>query len=186
MGGYIIDPIWPFNVTGPSGPEISINKTASITGSCPGTDPLSVSIGDNVTYCFNVTNTGDETLTNITAMDDKYGAVTLGTNTLGPGNSTGGTLTHLVTESDIPKVINNATVNGNYSGGTVTDTDSCTIDIAFTPGIDINKTASITGSCPGTDPLSVSICDTVTYCFNVTNNVESRNYFVKKLHLNLW
>jgi uncharacterized repeat protein (TIGR01451 family) len=154
-------------------PGIDINKTASITRSCPGTDPLSVSIGDNVTYCFNVTNTGEVTVTNITVTDDKYGPVTLGTTTLGPGNSTGGTKTHLVTESDIPKVINNATVTGTDPlNGTVTDTDSCTIDIAFTPGIDINKTASTTGSCPGTDPLSVSIGDTVTYCFNVTNTGE--------------
>lgn len=94
--GNITDPIWDFNVTGPSGPGISVNKTASITGSCPGTDPLSVSIGDNVTYCFNVTNTGSETLINITVTDDKYGPVTLGTNTLESGNSTGGTITHLV------------------------------------------------------------------------------------------
>ncbi|KAF5436878.1 protein of unknown function DUF11 [Candidatus Methanophagaceae archaeon] len=166
---YITDPIWTIYVTGPPGPGINVNKTATTNGVCPGSDPLSVSIGDTVTYCFNVTNTGDVTLTNITVMDDKYGAVSLGTAALGPGNSTGGTLTHLVTESEIPKVINNATVTGNYSGGTVTDNDSCTIDIAFTPGIDINKTASITGSCQGSDPLSVSIGDTVTYCFNVTN-----------------
>ena len=69
-------------------------KTASLTGTCPGSDPLAVSIGDTVTYCYNVTNTGDVTLTGIMVNDNIYGSVTLGTTTLAPGASTGGTLTH--------------------------------------------------------------------------------------------
>jgi uncharacterized repeat protein (TIGR01451 family) len=151
-GGYITDPRWSFTVTGLPRSEISIEKTASITGYCPGTDPLSVSIGDTVTYCFNVTNTGDVTLTDITAIDDLYGPVTLATTTLGPGESTGSSLTHFVTESDIPSLINTATVIGtDPSGGTVTDTDSCTINMAYAYGIEIDMTASITGYCPGTD-----------------------------------
>ena len=45
-----------FNVTGRAG--ISIEKTASTNGACPGFDPLAVSINDTVTYCFNVTIPG--------------------------------------------------------------------------------------------------------------------------------
>ena len=158
---YITDPIWTIYVTGPPGPEILINKTASTTGVCPGSDPLSVHIGDTVTYCFNVTNTGDETLTNITVTDDKYGPVTLVTTTLGPGISTGGTRTHIVTESDIPKVINTATVTStDPSNETVTDTESCTVNIELHPDIDVNKTASPTSGTPGTN---------VTFTIDVTN-----------------
>lgn len=101
--GYITDPIWYFNVTGRAG--ISIEKTASTNGACPGFDPLSVQLGDNVTYCFNVTNNGSVTLTNIDVNDDHYGPISLGTDTLAPGESTGGTATHTVNESDIPSSI---------------------------------------------------------------------------------
>jgi hypothetical protein len=87
-------------------PAISVSKTASTNGVCPGTDPLAVSIGDTVTYCFNVSNTGDVSLTSVTVNDDIYGLVTLGTTTLAPGESTGGTLTHVVTESDVLSVTN--------------------------------------------------------------------------------
>ena len=151
-------------------PDIAVVKTASLTGTCPGSDPLAVSIGDTVTYCFNVTNTGDVTLTSVTINDDIYGPVTLGTTTLAPGETTEGTITHIVTESDVQSVTNIATATGTDPlGGTVTDTDDCTINVAIVPGIEVNKTASLTGTCPGSDPLAVSVGDTVTYCFNVTN-----------------
>jgi uncharacterized repeat protein (TIGR01451 family) len=81
-------------------PSINIIKTASLTGTCPGYDPLAVNIKDTVTYCFNVTNTGDVNLRSVTVIDDIYGSVTLGTPTLAPGESTEGTITHVVVESD--------------------------------------------------------------------------------------
>jgi len=151
-------------------PGISITKTASLDGPCPGSDPLTVHIGDNVTYCFNVSNTGDVSLTNVSVSDNIYGSVTLGTTTLAPGETTGGTVTHVVVDSDAPLVMNMATATGTDPlGGTVTDTDPCTINVAIAPDIKVIKTASLTGSCPGSDPLNVSIGDTVTYCYNVTN-----------------
>jgi hypothetical protein len=94
--GNITDPIWRINVTG-----IEVNKTASISGSCPGSDPLNASIGDTVTYCFNVTNTGVVPLTNVALDDDHYGPISLGKDTLAPGESTNGTATHNVSESGI-------------------------------------------------------------------------------------
>lgn len=126
---YITDPIWTIYVTGPPGPEIRIEKTASTTGVCPGSDPLAVYLDDTVTYCFEVTNIGNETLTDITVNDDIYGPVTLETTSLAPGETTGGTKTHSVTVSDLPDVMNTATVTGNSSRGTVTDEDSCTINV---------------------------------------------------------
>ncbi|MGB7000573.1 MAG: DUF11 domain-containing protein, partial [Halobacteriota archaeon] len=81
-------------------PDIRIVKTASLTGTCPGSDPLAVDVGDTVTYCFNVTNTGDVNLTGVKVNDNIYGSVTLATTTLAPGDSTLGSLTHVVVESD--------------------------------------------------------------------------------------
>jgi uncharacterized repeat protein (TIGR01451 family) len=169
LGGTVIDTD-PCTINVALAPGISMVKTASLTGACPGSDSLAVSIGDTVTYCFIVINTGDVTLTNVAVLDNIYGPVTLGTTSLAPGETTEGTLTHVVVESDVPSVTNTATATGTDPlGGTVTDTDPCTINVAIAPGIAVVKTASLTGSCPGSDPLAVSIGDTVTYCFNVTN-----------------
>ena len=141
--------------------EIAIEKTVSLTGTCPGSDPLTVHTGDNVTYCYTVTNKGDLTLTNVTVTDDLYGPIAIGTTTLAPGASTSGTLMHVVTESDIPSVTNIATANGtNPYGVTVSDTDACTINVEIHPALNVIKTASPTEGEPGT---------TITFTINVTN-----------------
>ncbi len=141
--------------------EIAIEKTVSLTGTCPGSDPLTVHTGDNITYCFTVTNKGDLTLTNVTVTDDLYVPIAIGTTTLAPGASTSGTLMHVVTESDIPSVINIATANGtNPYGVTVSDTDACTINVEIHPALNVIKTASPTEGEPGT---------TITFTINVTN-----------------
>jgi uncharacterized repeat protein (TIGR01451 family) len=109
---------------------INVTKTASLNGMCPGSDPLIVHIGDIVTYCYNVTNTGNVTLTNVSITDDIYGPITLGTTILVAGASTTGKFTHVVTVSDSPSVTNTATASGTGpSGNTITDTDPCTIII---------------------------------------------------------
>ena len=124
--------------------DIVIVKTASTNGVCPGTDPLTVDLGDTVTYCFNVTNTGNVTLSNITVWDDHHGTIVLTKTELEPDESTGGTTTHPVTEADVSQVINNATVTGTFpSGEIVTDNDNCTINIEH-PHIAVTKTVSPT------------------------------------------
>ncbi len=86
-----------------------------------------VSVGDTVTYCYNVTNIGNVTLTNVIVDDDIYGPVTLDKTTLAPGESTTGTLTHVVDKDDISPVTNIATATGPPPvGQNVTDTDDCT------------------------------------------------------------
>jgi len=104
---------------------------------CPGTDPLRVSIGDTVVYCYTVTNIGDVALYNVTLMDDMGTPdtgddvpVPLDTTTLAPGESTNGTLEYVVVDDDASSKTNNATATGTPEVGTdVTDTDECTIVI---------------------------------------------------------
>ncbi|MEA1894653.1 MAG: hypothetical protein U9N36_05530, partial [Euryarchaeota archaeon] len=113
-------------------PDIRVDKTAYTTGSCPGIDPLIASIGDNVTYCFNVTNTGGVTLTNVTLVDNHCGIITLGTDTLAPEQSVNGTATHTVNESDIPSETNIATVTAtDPTNKSVTNIDTCTIIVNY-------------------------------------------------------
>jgi hypothetical protein len=141
--------------------DIEVVKTASLDGLCPGSDPLAVSIPGTVTYCYNVTNTADVTLTGIKVTDDKLGDITLGKTTLAPGESTSGTASYNVTQADIDAgddIVNTATVTCDQE---VTDNDSATVEIDAEADVKIVKTA---------DPTSVSEAGTmVTYDYTVTN-----------------
>ncbi len=141
-------------------PDIKVNKTASLTGTCPGSDPLAVSVGDTVTYCFNVSNTGDVNLTSVKVIDNIYGHV-LATPLLAPGESIEGMVTHTVVKSDEPSVTNTANATGTDPlGGTVNDTDDCTINVTIHPDVKLEKTSS---------PAIVAPGGNVTYTINYTN-----------------
>ncbi|MFZ2070266.1 MAG: DUF11 domain-containing protein [Halobacteriota archaeon] len=146
-------------------PLIAIIKTASLDGLCPGSDPLTAYIGDTVTYCFTVINTGDVNLTNIHVTDDPYGSITLGKTSLVPNESTKGTLTYVVTESDAPSLLNNATVDATAenSGLVVRDYGTCTVYITALDGLVVKKTASPTEGVNGTE---------VTFTITVSNLKE--------------
>ncbi|MBK8432172.1 MAG: hypothetical protein IPL28_13150 [Chloroflexi bacterium] len=57
-------------------PEISLNKTVGTdSATCAGTDTVTVPVGSEVTYCFEVTNTGLVTTSLHTLVDDQLGTV---------------------------------------------------------------------------------------------------------------
>jgi uncharacterized repeat protein (TIGR01451 family) len=135
-------------------PAILVEKVASYD------EPLTV--GSVITYTYTVTNTGNVTLTGITAIDDPLGAVTLATTTLAPLASTTGTLTHTITQADINtgKVNNDVVATGTPpSGDDVTDDDDETVTISQGPELSIIKTG----------PATVFIGETITYGITVTN-----------------
>jgi len=120
------------------------------------------SIGQTITYTYNVTNCDSVTLTNVTVVDDVLGMITLGTTTLSPGSSTIGTATHTVVEGDLPgPIVNVATVTGiTPTGGTITDNDTETVTLTYNPCINIDKEA---------DVVNASVGQTITYTYNVSN-----------------
>ncbi|MBU1050026.1 DUF11 domain-containing protein, partial [Candidatus Bipolaricaulota bacterium] len=75
-----------------SQPGINVVKTAS-------SGPFVV--GNTITYTYDVTNTGNVTLSNITLSDDILGPISLAATTLAPGISTTGSATHVVTQADV-------------------------------------------------------------------------------------
>ncbi|MFD2203158.1 hypothetical protein ACFSKV_16390, partial [Shivajiella indica] len=126
--------------------EIEIEKTASKT-----TD---VQAGDEITYSYLVTNTGNITLNSININDVHPGTGTLSTpstqdpiDNLAPGTSITFTATYTVTQQDIDNnvaITNEATVSGTAANGvpvSAIDTETITPEDAV-PGIEILKTGT--------------------------------------------
>jgi hypothetical protein len=93
--GSVTQQGFPFVIEGDVGPvaisSISLDKTVStVVGSCPGSDSVTVAPGSEVSYCYEVTNTGTVTLTLHDLVDSELGTLALGLPyTLTPGSSTG-------------------------------------------------------------------------------------------------
>ncbi len=135
-------------------PSIGIVKEASAA---------TATVSDTITYTYSVTNTGNVTLTDVSAADDVLGAVALGAATLGPGESTSGTLSYTVQESDLPgPLVNSATVTGTPpTGAAVSDRSStATVSLASNAAIDLLLETSATEAHVG---------DAITYTYTVTN-----------------
>ncbi|MBN1322435.1 MAG: DUF11 domain-containing protein, partial [Methanotrichaceae archaeon] len=105
---------------------ISLTKTAL---------PESAGLGETVTYTYTIENTGDTTISLTSLVDDVLGNIGLSVTTLGPGESTTATATHIAVDADLEgeietEITNTATVTGTDSIGGLEDTDSATVTIS--------------------------------------------------------
>jgi hypothetical protein len=103
-------------------PRLEVEKTAS---------PVSALPGEVVTYTYVVKNTGDVSLSRVSASDSALGPVTLSAATLAPGASATGTLNYTVQASDLPgPLVNTVEAQGTSPVGTVVKgTDSATVSV---------------------------------------------------------
>ncbi len=126
--------------------------------------------GDAIAYTYNVTNSGDTPLSNVSVSDDKAGDAgyqsgdTNGDNKLDVGESWMFTATYTVTDEDIDPLVNVATASGaDALGKTVSAQASANVTI-LRPAIAIAKAANCTEANEG---------DAITYTYNVTNNGDT-------------
>ncbi|MBU1048741.1 DUF11 domain-containing protein, partial [Candidatus Bipolaricaulota bacterium] len=131
-------------------------------------------VGNTITYTYNVTNTGNVTLSNITLSDDILGPISLAATTLAPGISTTGSATHVVNQADVDagSIVNVATATGTPpSGPNVTETDTETVTFAQAPALTISKSG---------DAGPVRVGETINYQITVTNagNITLHNVTV--------
>jgi len=145
-------------VTDLSQPAITVAKSANVS---------SVNKPQSVTYSFQVTNTGNTTLTNVRINDPRISSSDMNCSltTLAPGQMTSCTVPYPVTQTMIDtggSIDNTVTATGTpRTGADVTDTDSYSITVTQNPQIYVTKDAS---------PTTVSKSgDKVTYTFTVTN-----------------
>ncbi len=119
-------------------------------------------VGQEVTYTFEVTNTGEVTLDNVVVTDPMIEAeIELETTTLEPGESTTGTAVYVVTQEDIDNegITNTATSTGNTPEDTpVEDEDTDNLGKA---SINLVKTSNV--------EEITEVGQGVTYTFEVTN-----------------
>jgi uncharacterized repeat protein (TIGR01451 family) len=130
-------------------PDIAIVKTA---------DPTVIHAGDTVLYTYEVTNPGDDPLSDVSVSDDKCSPLVFsggdanGDDNLDPGE----TWTYTCSAALSADTVNTATAEGtDILGETVSDSDTASVDV-ITPGIEVVKTASA-DSVPEGDPIQWTI-----------------------------
>lgn len=139
--------------------------------------PATTKAGDRVTWNFEVENTGDVTLSNVSVTDpllaERNITVTLAKTTLAPGEKTTATVSMALTQADINagRVTNTAKAKGTPSTSTTpveSPEDSATVEIQRGAALDIKKVAKAD---------EAHIGDTVEFDLTVTNtgNVSLSN-----------
>jgi uncharacterized repeat protein (TIGR01451 family) len=137
-------------------PELSLDKDTD--------DTTFAAIGDELSYSYTVTNTGNVEITDIAISDDRIAVVACPETTLAPGEMTICTASYSVTQDDLDagEVTNIASATGTPAGGDLTDPeDSVTITGDQTPNLEIEKTAL--------DTSFAAVGDVLDYEYLVTN-----------------
>lgn len=171
-------------------PGLRIEKTVyaghNNGASCPGGESLTGVSGSNITYCFQVINTGDTYLNSISISDAPLGItradMTLlsGVEPLAPGAS----LVFYYQTTLQNDLQNTAVTTGTPStpGGTTipgtppSDDDTSTVTVV-SPGVVVNKTVyaghNNGASCPAGEQVTGKQGDPITFCFVVTNTGDT-------------
>lgn len=138
-------------------PALVVEKTADFS---------TTQVGETLTYTYQITNTGNVTLTDVTALDDKLGTVPLPVTSLAPGEMAQGQLSYTVSQDDGPGPLENTvTVQGTSPiGSQVSATDTVSVNIQALPFV-VAKTADV-------DMAEVGQEITYTYYITNTGNIE--------------
>ncbi|SKC36589.1 conserved repeat domain-containing protein/fimbrial isopeptide formation D2 domain-containing protein [Okibacterium fritillariae] len=151
-----------------SDPALTIAKTVAPA------DQTSYEVGEELTYSFLVTNTGNVTLTDVVVNEGDFngsgelGAVTpASVATLAPGASTTFTATYTLTQADVDRgnTANTATATGVPPTGPPIESPPSTVEVPSVPApaLTIAKTVA------PADQTSYEVGEELTYSFLVTN-----------------
>ncbi len=138
-------------------PALSLDKTTTTTNF--------TAVGDKLAYGYQVTNSGNTTLTgSITISDDKIGSFTckaLPVGGLAPGGAVNCSRSYSVTQTDIDagSVTNTAQA---FDGAVASNKDSVTIDAVLSPALSLDKTTTTTNF--------TAVGDKLAYGYQVTNS----------------
>lgn len=163
-------------------PGLTIEKNATFNDE-NGDDLLNA--GETISYTFDVENTGNVTLTNVT-VDDPLVTVNEGPQMLAPGGTFTFTATYTITQSDVDNgsVTNTATATADSPDGTTpgSDPDSAKVPADPAPGMTVDKQATFNDT-DGDGLLDLG--ETVDYSFVVENtgNVTLTDVTISDAHV---
>ena len=147
------------------------NEVVQLTVTKTVTAP-SVALGSVVTYSYAIINSGNVTISQISAVDDRLGVVPLGVTTLAPGAQAQSQLTHTLVISDLPVLVNTVTATGlSVGNNSVVGKAEARVKL-IDAEIVLTKTVGIVGitpACAITETLQVPVGATVRYCYTVKN-----------------
>ena len=150
-------------------------KTAKITiEKIP--DRTEASLGETITYTYTVTNAGDVSLSEVSAVDDKLGTIDLEKDFLAPGETTTGISQISVSAGLFPgPIVNTVTASAQpESGEQVTDSASASVTLlSAAAGIEITLTAQDSRGFPISPFDTLTVGEEVTYVYTITNTGES-------------
>jgi len=146
-----------------SSPGISLIKSADVVSVAAEDDPIA--------YSFEVTNTGNVTLSSVVVTDVPVGSISCPVTSLDPGASTTCTAdaAYLTTQTqvDAGQVVNTATASGTPPiGSPVNASDSLTIPVPSDAELTLTKSADVASVSAEDDPIAYSFL--VTNVGNVT------------------
>ena len=150
-------------------PSIVMTKTVGLDpGLCAATDEITVTRGTEVTYCYQVENTGNITLTLHDLTDSALGALLTGyVYDLLPGASVFVTQSTAITQTTANTATWTAYNEGPVDMAVYTDTAKVNVE---PPSILLTKTVGLdSGVCAATDEITVTRGTEVTYCYQVEN-----------------
>ncbi len=158
----------------PQVPSISLDKTASTIDMTVAGPEDRADVGDQITYSFEITNTGNVTLIGVDLDDDLLvvNDITCGVTELAPGQSTTCEEVYTLTLDDLNNgsVSNDADACGDAPDNTeVCDGDGTTTTIPQVPLIDLVKTASAVNEGVVAPNDRTDVGDQITYSFEITN-----------------
>jgi len=158
--------ISPIDLPTPEG-AIAVEKVA---------DRESAILGEVIHYTYTVTNTGEATVSDVRATDNILGDITLSKITLSPGESTTGTASDVVQESDLPGPLTNTiTVQGmSEEGDLVTASDEASVQLSSArSSIEVVLGAQDSRGFPISPLDTLSVGETITYVYTITNTGET-------------
>ncbi|MBM4450482.1 MAG: hypothetical protein FJ022_06765 [Chloroflexi bacterium] len=125
-------PAMPAGVFAQDGAALSLSLSA---------DKSSAAVGENITYTYLISSTGNVTVDNVTLLDSKLGQIALSKTSLTtPGDNVTASATYTVVQADLPgPLATSANVTGTAPDGAAVFAASNSVSVALTASSDNNS-----------------------------------------------
>jgi uncharacterized repeat protein (TIGR01451 family) len=160
-------------------PSLSISTTVSLDGTCPGVEVVNVLADTAVTWCYEIENTGDVAVNSIQVNDDLFGTLDEGIAILLPGESVSLSMDDAIAD-DVTLTASASGLDAAVGSLVLSGDDAAAVNVVH-PGLTIDVTVSLDGTCPGVDAAQVIAGESVIYCYAISNTGDTSLYDVEIL-----